>query len=359
MKRLGCLAVVALLAACAAPEPRRLHLGVNEAPEGKRLLWPPAPEVPRYLYAGALTGEDNFVAPNGASEGRARSFFRWLVGLDAASAQPTVLQRPGNGVVDEAGRIYVSDMSRQGVFVFDAPGGELKLWEYAEPQRRFVAPSGMARTAAGMLLVADAELGVVARLDPQGAPLASLGRGVLKRPTGVATDATTGRVFVADTYAHAIKVFDDTGHLLRSFGRRGEAPGEFNYPTHLAYAAGELYVTDTMNHRIQVLDALTGAARRAIGTRGLYVGNLVRPKGVAVDSEGNVYVIESYYDHLLVFDRNGRFLMGFGGVGQGSGKFYLPAGVWVDDRDRVFVADMFNGRVMVFQFLGGGADGEP
>jgi len=358
LNRITGLALLLLLVACAAPEPRRLHLGVDEAPEGKGLLWPQAPEVPRYLYAGTLTGEGNFVAPNGKAEGRAKSFFRWLVGLDGDNAQPVVLQRPGSGVVDEAGRIYVSDTSRQGVFVFDALGGELKLWEYAEPQRRFVSPSGMARVQE-ILLVADAELGVVARLDPKGAPLASLGRGVLKRPTGVAADPKTGRLFVADTYAHDIKVFDGAGRLLTSFGQRGEAPGEFNFPTHLAFAAGELYVTDTMNHRVQVLDAATGAPLRSIGTRGLYVGNLVRPKGVAVDSEGNVYVIESYYDHLLVFDRTGRFLMGFGGVGQGSGKFYLPAGVWVDDRNRVFVADMFNGRVMVFQFLGGGADGEP
>jgi hypothetical protein len=33
--------------------------------------------------------------------------------------------------------------------------------------------------------------------------------------------------------------------------------------------------------------------------------------------------------------------------------------VWTDSRNRVFVADMFNGRVVLFQFLGGGADGEP
>jgi len=71
-----------------------------------------------------------------------------------------------------------------------------------------------------------------------------------------------------------------------------------------------------------------------------------------------VYVVESYYDHLLVFNRRGEFLMPIGGVGQETGKFYLPAGVWVDGRNRVFVADMFNGRVMVFQFLGGEAESQ-
>jgi DNA-binding beta-propeller fold protein YncE len=84
------------------------------------------------------------------------------------------------------------------------------------------------------------------------------------------------------------------------------------------------------------------------------LGQLVRPKGVSVDGDGNVYVIESYYDSLLVFSPRGEFLLPIGGTGTATGRFYLPAGVWVDARNRVHVADMFNGRVVLFQFLGGG-----
>ena len=46
--------------------------------------------------------------------------------------------------------------------------------------------------------------------------------------------------------------------------------------------------------------------------------------------------------------------MPIGGTGKATGRFYLPAGVWVDAKNRVHVADMFNGRVVLFQFLGGG-----
>ena len=66
-----------------------------------------------------------------------------------------------------------------------------------------------------------------------------------------------------------------------------------------------------------------------------------------------MYVVESMYDRLLVFDAEGRLLLAIGGTGRDIGRFYLPAGVWVDARNRVYVADMFNGRVVVFQFLGG------
>ena len=69
--------------------------------------------------------------------------------------------------------------------------------------------------------------------------------------------------------------------------------------------------------------------------------------------DGNIYVVEGYYDHLLVYDAQGRFLLPIGGTGKAPGQFYLPAGAWTDGRDRIFVADMFNGRVSVFQYLGG------
>ena len=134
-------------------------------------------------------------------------------------------------------------------------------------------------------------------------------------------------------------------------GRPGRGPGEFNAPTHLALMGEKLYVSDTLNARVQVL-ALDGQPQRMIGARGLYVGNLTRPKGVVVDHDDNVYVVESYYDHLLVFDANGNFLMPIGGTGAGIGQFFLPAGVWSDERGRVFVADMYNGRVIIFQYLG-------
>ncbi|MCL4471142.1 MAG: hypothetical protein ACYC05_11420 [Sulfuricella sp.] len=46
--------------------------------------------------------------------------------------------------------------------------------------------------------------------------------------------------------------------------------------------------------------------------------------------------------------------MPLGGTGKEIGQFYLPAGVWSDPQGRIYVADMFNGRVVIFQFLGGG-----
>ena len=355
LHRLVAVAVALLLAGCAGVQPIRgeLHFGMDDAPEGRQLLWPQGGDVPRYLYTGTLTGERNFRRAE-QREGMLVRLGRLIAGLDDAPPAPLVLQRPSAVIGDDNGRIFVSDTSRQAVFVFDGKAGELQVWERAAPQLGFVAPSGMALAPDGGLYVADAELGTVVRLSARGEPVATIGRGLLKRPTGVARDPQRGQLYVADTYAHEIKVFADDGTLVHVIGRRGSGDGEFNYPTHLAWSQGQLYVTDTMNNRVQVFGADGQVLERKFGERGLVLGSLVRPKGVGVDGDGNVYVVESYYDSLLVFSPRGEFLLPIGGTGTATGRFYLPPGVWVDARNRVHIADMFNGRVVLFQFLGGG-----
>lgn len=346
-------AAACALAGCATDGVRgEMRLGMDDAPEGKRLLWPQPPEVPRYLYVGTLTGEQNFHEPQGR-RGAVSSVLRWIAGVGSDDHKAVVLQRPAAVIADETGRVYVADVSRQAIFVFDEKAGQLLQWDQAEGLLTFVAPTGLALGPDGTLLVADAELGVVARLDRTGKSIGVFGRGTLQRPTGVARDARNHRIYVADTYAHAIKVFDDDGRLLETLGGRGAGEREFNYPTYLAFAQDTLYVTDTMNNRVVALADGGHGAVRTFGKRGLALGDLVRPKGVSVDGDGNVYVVESLYDTLLVYSPEGEFLLPIGGTGTATGRFYLPAGVWVDARNRVHVADMFNGRVVLFQFLGG------
>jgi len=315
-------------------------------------VWPSAPEKPRFGYLGELTGEGNFRPENLDTRSTATKLFEWLTGLTGDSPEQVVLRRPQCGVVDAEGSIFVTDISRAAVYVFDKPDARLEVWDRASASTRFVSPIGIALGAQGEILVADAELHSVFRLDRKGNPVGEFGHDVLKRPTGLARDPQRGRIYVADTHAHDIKVFADDGKLLEVIGQRGEGAGEFNSPTHLAFAFDKLYVTDTLNSRIQILDE-HGKMITKFGQRGLYVGNLVRPKGVAVDNEGNIYVVESLYDNLLVFDNKGRTLLALGGTGKEAGEFYLPSGVWTDSHDQIYIADMFNGRITVLQFFGG------
>lgn len=369
------LAAFMLLTGCAQTHSTLRYEAAPITPGAPPVVWPPAPEIPRYRYVGELTGEENIQRDGGGVAEAGIRALKWLVGLLSEKSPAVILQRPQAGAVDSNGRIHITDVSRQAVYVFDEKAGRLQVWEMAAENTRFEIPIGIALGAQGEVLVADAGLGAVFRLNSAGVPVGSFGKSVLKHPTGLARDAVHGRVYVADTHLHQIKVFDDAGNVLATFGsgQRSEVPGEFNSPTHLAFADGKLYVADTLNARIQVLGIidsstvgpapepritqpaeLAAKVLQVFGRRGLFVGDLIRPKGVTVDASGNIYVVESYYDHLLVFNSQGELLLPMGGGGSGTGQFSLPAGVWSDQRGRIYVADMFNGRVVVFEYLGAG-----
>jgi DNA-binding beta-propeller fold protein YncE len=317
-------------------------------------IWPQPPDKPRYRYVGQLTGVANLKLVEEAGVGKAVvRFLKAVVGLGSESeAEKKTLNRPQCGVVDSAGRILVTDAGRASIFVFDPTKGKLDVWQEADDKYDFKSPVGIAQAKNGDILVADSGLKRIIRLDVNGKPKGSFGSEDLERPTGLAVDPATGRIFVSDTVENNIKVYDKNEKLIQIIGQLGIKDGEFNAPTHIAYKNNNLYVTDTFNARIQVFDS-KGKFVRSIGKRGQYIGNLVRPKGVTADSEGNVYIIESFNDYLLVYDQNARFLLPIGGTGAEVGQFYLPAGVWSDHQDRIYVADMFNGRVVIFQYLQG------
>lgn len=341
------------LVACAdAPKTFKVAIPASQT---QAAIWPDPPERARYQYIGELIGDRNFIETQShKTENAAVGVFRWIVGLTSRnSIERNVLQRPQSGFVDAEGRVYVTDTSRQAVFVFDKVVGKLRVLDMAAPNVFFKTPVGIAEGKDKTILVVDADLGAVFVLAASGRALGAIGKGVLNRPTGVVRDPASGKIYVADTHDHDIKVFSDQGRLLHKIGKRGNADGEFNYPTFLALKNNRLYVTDSMNARIQIFDVATSKVVQKFGERGLFVGNLVRPKGLALDNDSNIYVVESLFDSLLIFNNQGQPLMAIGGSGKNVGQFYLPAGVWTDSANNIYVADMFNGRVVIFRFLGG------
>lgn len=318
------------------------------AKEDKDYFWPIGGEVTRYRFVGDLIGEDNIESEYAAASGL-QKFWQFLVG--DINKPPLVLQRPQGVAVAPSGRIYVADVSAAAIVVFDPVNATVQRWD-SFGDRIFVAPVGLA-VSSGKLFVTDSEQGRVLVLDGEsGELLDQFGDGIMHRPTGIAVADDLQKLFVTDSGRHLIQKFDlNTFMPIGTIGQRGVEPGQFNGPTYLAYHEGSLLVSDTLNARVQRLDLDSGRSI-TIGRRGAKIGNLTRPKGVAYDSENNIYVIESYFDHLLVYNQTGDFLLPVGGSGHGPGQFFLPSGIAVDQRDRIYISDMMNGRVSVFQFLG-------
>jgi len=345
---------VLILSGCAS-QPQTLEFVMPDRSlltPGDNLVWPAPPDVPRYLYLGDLTGENNLKNDASQSSNMMTRAFNWLLGISGVEAHiPVVLQRPQSGITDTKGRIYVADNSRAAVMVFDPLTGTINVWDEISPGKKLKSPIAVALID-NDVLVTDSGWKKVFRFNKTtGVVQGSFGEDVLNRPTGIAVDPRRQRVYVSDTDDHNIKVFDRNGTLLEIVGSRGAKLGQFNAPTFLAVYNRTLYVSDTLNARVQMFSS-SGDVLKSVGQRGLYIGDLTRPKGISLDEFGNLYVIESFYDTLLIYNPDGRLLLSIGGSGKEPGHFFLPSGVWTDKRNRIFVADMLNGRVSVFQYLG-------
>ncbi len=88
----------------------------------------------------------------------------------------------------------------------------------------------------------------------------------------------------------------------------------------------------------------------AFGKHGDGSGQFALPKGLAIDSDGHLYVSDARFDVVQVFDSSGRLLLVVGRHGSGPGEFWNPAGLACDASDNLVVADTGNRRVQLLRY---------
>lgn len=307
-------------------------------------VWPEPPAEPRIGYVREFSQAEDL--------GIKKSLFGFLSEFLMGESDTRIV-RPTNVLAVTDKLIYVTDSGLGAVHRFDLDKERHELIRLGEES--MISPVAMALGTAGEVYVSDSALADVFVIKPGAEVAQSLGMDeALTQPTGLAVDPVTGNLYVVDTGEHQVKLFSSDGRHLESFGQRGTADGELNYPTLIwRQANGDLLVTDSLNFRVQVFDS-AGNYLRQFGKLGNATGDVSRPKGVATDQYGHVYLVDGLFHVFQVFDQEGRYLMNVGAQGSAPGEFWLPTGIFIGQGDLIYVADSYNKRVQVFRYLGGG-----
>ena len=170
----------------------------------------------------------------------------------------------------------------------------------------------------------------------------------LFNPAGVAYNAANGNLYVVEEGNHCVQILNtDLASSGASFGKAGDKEGELDRPWGIAFdSTGKAYVTDRMNHRIQVFKA-DGEYVREIGK-----DILKDPVGITIDTGNNIYVSESGNDYrIAVFNLEGEFVKVFGGqaseVSEPSHQVRYR-GITVDDCGVVYACDEIGHSVLLY-----------
>lgn len=300
-------------------------------------------------------------------------------------------------------------------------------------------PTGLSLDSVGgvtYLYVSDHNGGRIFKIDVATGARTQIGYtgnadGQFRWPDAIAIEPVTHDLFIPDRMLHRITRITNTGTFVRKWGGdgpvtnrfghagAGTAPGQFDGPQGAVFdAAGNLYITEHENHRVQKFRLTSAGALEFVrmwGSGGGSPGQFNTPYGVTLDGAGNVWIADGFNSrlqkftpdgqllgqigvrgpnepHLVVtwatfdaagdiyasitsdpntggvltnqriekFSASGASLAKWGTYGSETGNFKLPFGSAIDRAtNRIYIADWDNGRVQIFDLGGSAPTGRP
>jgi sugar lactone lactonase YvrE len=316
--------------------------------------WPHSYTVNIPEFVGGNTAYVGFTGGTGA-ETADQKILSWKY----AAQTPTA-----NG---PAGNIYVVDGDNVRIQTFNASGVYQSQFGFGPS---FDDPTGIVLSGDSVYVKSGDYACQIQKFDKQGNYLAQFGacataatgdgRGLLDNAGNLATDVA-GNIWVTSPDFYYMQKFDSNGKFLAIVCLGQNASGDVpNCPSATPFdaqpfaivldASGNIYVTNLdffANNAIVKLDN-NGKYLFSFGTAGTGNGQFSYPAGIAVDSDGSIYISDGYNNNVQVFDKNGVYQSKFGGKGSGAGQLNDPGALAFDSEGNLYVSDVGNDRVQKF-----------
>jgi len=213
----------------------------------------------------------------------------------------------------------------------------------------FGAPSSVATTSDGHLWVFNRGAHPLIEFDRQGRFVRSLGEGLYSAHHGIRVDAN-GNIWTTDVNGHTVTKMNAKGEVLLVLGVRGQAgdwkagdrSGFLNEPTDVAVApSGEIVVTEghgAAEPRVLKFDR-TGTLLKSWGGKGTAPGQFDIAHSVVIDRQGTIYVADRQNRRVQLFDRDGKYVKECKFAG-------LPCGLFLGGEGQMYLATGFAGQIL-------------
>jgi sugar lactone lactonase YvrE len=283
------------------------------------LLFPSPPAEPRVQFLTWASSARQVEAPKS-------DFAQFVLGDEPVNLLG--LDKP-YGVAARDGVVYVCDTKIPGVCRLDFRSQTFTVLGIRGPGR-LRKPINLVIDPAGYKFIADALRKQIVVFGPDDRYVTAFDVPKPSHPVDVALWENELYVLDNDDSCQIVVLDRQTGEVLRTFGGPGEEPGQFKIPNSLCLGPdGHLYVSDTLNWRIQKLTR-NGEPVWTKGTAGHRLGQFGRPRGLRVAPDGVIYVADAATEIVQLLSADGEVLMHFGGPGSVPGSLVLPATVAVD-----------------------------
>jgi DNA-binding beta-propeller fold protein YncE len=236
------------------------------------------------------------------------------------------------GIAISNGKIYICDSDNREIKVLDLENKDFKSYK-PKVKRGFAQAMNIFIDEEGLIYLVSPLKRLISIYDDNMNHITEFGPDVNYRPIDIAVK--NDKIYIVDIGNNRVNIFDKTTkELIGFFPDSVVGNDDWLYsPTSISVSDNQIYITDTGDFSLKVY-SLEGEFLKKIGSVGDGLGQFTRPKGNAVDKEGNIYVLDAAFENAQIFNKEGQLLMFFGGPYNGPGDMYMPAEIIVDYKNK-------------------------